>query len=86
MKIEFSKKAAKSIRILSPTMQRNIVARIHGLLQVPPIGDIQPMQGYPQDVFRLRVGQYRVVFQSSVEDSEKIVYIIDIGPRGDIYK
>jgi len=86
MKIEFSKNAGKAIRSLAPSLQKNIMTRIQGLLQFPPIGDIQPMQGYPQGVFRLRVGQYRVVFQNAVENSEKTVYIIEVGPRGDIYK
>lgn len=85
MRVEFSKKAAKALRLLAPPLQKNIAARIQGLLQTPPVGDIQPMQGYPPDVFRLRVGQYRVVFRNAVE-SQKTVYIIDIGPRGDIYK
>jgi len=86
MRVEFSKRASKAFRMLAPSLQENIIERIQGLLQTPPVGDIQPMQGYPPGVFRLRVGQYRVVFQNSLENSEKIVYIINIGPRGDIYK
>ncbi|MDR2687897.1 MAG: type II toxin-antitoxin system RelE/ParE family toxin [Oscillospiraceae bacterium] len=86
MRISFSKKAVKAFQSLAPSLQKNIMARIQGLLQIPPIGDIQPMQGYPPGIFRLRVGQYRVVFQYTIENPEKNVYIIDIGPRSDIYK
>lgn len=36
------------------------------------------------DIFRLRIGDYRAVFR--IIDDELLVYIFDIGSRGDIYK
>ena len=36
------------------------------------------------DIFRLRIGDYRAVFR--ILDAELLVYIFDIGSRGDIYK
>lgn len=36
------------------------------------------------DIFRLRIGDYRAVFR--IVDDELLVYIFDIGSRGDIYK
>lgn len=36
------------------------------------------------DIFRLRIGEYRAVFR--IVDSELLVYVFDIGSRGDIYK
>lgn len=36
------------------------------------------------DIFRLRIGGFRAVFR--IVDHELIVYVIDIGARGDIYK
>lgn len=44
------------------------------------------MQGYSDGRQRLRVGKYRVVFKYTVDNEIEIVYIIDIGSRGDIYK
>ena len=41
------------------------------------------MQGL-KDVFRLRVGAYRVVF--TIIQEEVLIYVIKIGPRGDVYK
>ncbi|WP_446449904.1 type II toxin-antitoxin system RelE family toxin [Tuanshanicoccus lijuaniae] len=37
-----------------------------------------------KDIFRLRIGSYRAIFR--IIDNELIVYIFDIGSRGDIYK
>lgn len=36
------------------------------------------------DIFRLRIGDYRAVFR--IIEDELLVYIFDIGSRGDIYK
>ncbi len=36
------------------------------------------------DIFRLRIGDYRAVFR--IVDDELLVYIFDIGSRRDIYK
>lgn len=36
------------------------------------------------DIFRMRIGNYRAVFR--IVDGELLVYVFDIGARGDIYK
>lgn len=36
------------------------------------------------DIFRLRIGDYRAVFR--IVNNELIVYVFEIGTRGDIYK
>lgn len=36
------------------------------------------------DVFRLRIGDYRAVFR--VIENELLIFVIDVGSRGDIYK
>lgn len=36
------------------------------------------------DIFRLRIGDYRAVFR--IIDNELLVYVFNIGSRGDIYK
>lgn len=59
---------------------------ISGLAQTPPVGDIKAMQGYNDGTMRLRVGKYRVIFRYDNSGELEILYIIDIGSRGDIYK
>ena len=36
------------------------------------------------DIFRLRIGDYRAVFR--IVDDELLVYVFDVGSRGNIYK
>ena len=57
-----------------------------GLTQTPPKGDIKPMEGKPSGRYRLRVGGYRVIYRYDHNGVMTVLYILDVGPRGDIYK
>lgn len=86
MNIIYSKTALKFLaKADKPTVTR-IRTAIQGLTNTPPDGDIKIMQGYSDGRQRLRVGKYRVVFKYTTDNEIEIVYIIDIGSRGDIYK
>ena len=49
----------------------------------PDAGDIRPMSGH-ENLYRLRVGSYRVLY--SVDGGLLIVHVLTIGNRGDVYK
>jgi len=86
MEIIYFKNAAKALRRMDEKTQERIKRRIKGLTENPPIGDIQPMEGFSNGSRRLRIGELRVIFRYAVENGEKFVYIIDVGYRGDVYK
>ena len=44
------------------------------------------MQGYDDGRKRLRVGSYRVIYRKEGQEILEIIFVIDIGNRGDIYK
>ena len=86
MEIKYSKDALKFLSKTPKSYVKNIRSAIQGLTQIPPKGDIKPLQGYDDVRYRLRYGKYRIIYRYDVDGSIKIVYIIDIGSRGDIYK
>lgn len=86
MIIKYSKAALKFLAKADKTTVERIRLAIQGLTNTPPDGDVKTMQGYSDGRQRLRVGKYRVVFKLTVDNKIEIVYIIDIGSRGDIYK
>ena len=86
MEVRYSKAAAKAIESMDRPTKQRIRAGILGLTQKPPQGDIRPMQGYSDGRLRLRIGKYRVIYKYSIEMQLEILYIIDVGSRGDIYK
>ncbi|MFA4955656.1 MAG: type II toxin-antitoxin system RelE/ParE family toxin [Candidatus Methanoperedens sp.] len=46
--------------------------------------DLKPMEGYPSNTFRLRIGNYRVLY--AVDPEFKKVRITSVQHRGDAYK
>lgn len=74
------KKAKKFIDKLPVNERKWVVSAIE---QLPNGEDIKKMQGY-DGLLRLRVGDYRIIY--SVDNGELIVYVVDAGNRGDIYK
>ena len=73
------KRAKKFIDRLPMNDKRRIVAAIERL---PDGTDIKAMKG-SNDLFRLRVGDYRIIY--AVDNGQLIVYVIDAGSRGQIY-
>lgn len=78
-KIIIKKPAKKFIDKLPIHEKKRLVTAIEGL---PDNGDIKRLQGY-SGYYRLRVGSYRIIF--TVDNGELIVYVVDIGNRGQIY-
>lgn len=73
------KPAKKFIDALPIDERRRIVGAIERL---PDSGDIKRLQGH-KDLFRLRVGAYRVLY--TVDNGCFVIYIVDAGNRGQIY-
>ena len=86
MIIKYSKDALKFLSRLDKKSVDRIRTAIQDLTLVPPKGDIKVMQGYSDDRKRLRVGSWRIIYRYGVENEIEILFIIDIGNRGDIYK
>ena len=84
--IKYSKDALKFLAKLDKKSVSRIREAILGLTAVPPVGDIKMMQGYSDGRKRLRVGSWRIIYKQVSEDVFEIIYVIDIGNRGGIYK
>ena len=86
MEIRYSKSALNFLSKLDKNSVDRIKYAIHGLTSVPPEGDIKLMKGYSDGRKRLRVGSWRVIYRLDSQFQVEILWIIDIGNRGDIYK
>ena len=78
MNIFYKKAAAKAIT----AMDRNTKHRIRDAIEAIPRGDIKPLRG-SRSLYRLRVGDWRIVFSYPETDA---LLIEKIAPRGDVYK
>ena len=86
MQIEYSKSAAKAIQRMEKRLRLRIREAIERLTQNPPEGDIKHLQGFTDGRYRLRVGGYRVIYRYDSRGELIVLYVMDIGSRGDIYK
>ena len=86
MRIEYSKRAAKYIDSLDRPAKQRIKKAIEGLTEQPPKGDIRMLQGFSDGRKRLRVGKYRIIYNYLPSGEVEILYIVNVDPRGDIYK
>jgi len=56
---------------------------LRAIYKLPHEGDIRPLSGQ-SDTYRLRIGDYRVIF--SIQNDILLVEVLNIGNRGDVYK
>ncbi|MCD4823547.1 MAG: type II toxin-antitoxin system RelE/ParE family toxin [Phycisphaerae bacterium] len=82
-RIEIKKSAAKELAALAKRDQRRIAAVISALADNPRPPGGRKLTG-TEDAYRVRVGDYRIVYQ--IVDAAVVVYIIRIGHRKDIYR
>lgn len=78
------RQAQKKLQSLSRTERNRIAEKIHQLGIDPDDAalDVKRLQGEP--FFRLRVGDWRVIFER--QDALRIISVERIKPRGDAYK
>ena len=81
--IEFTASALREFKALERAVQRRIAAHINTLAQQPFPPGLKKLQG-GQDLYRIRVGDYRVIYR--VEGKRVAIVVIKIGHRRDVYR
>lgn len=82
LEIGYRKQAAKALAAMPAKRAASIVAKIESLARDPRRRDLDVKALHGQPGFRLRVGDFRVIYKI---ESDRIV--VDwIGPRGGAYK
>lgn len=81
--IEFKSSVEKDFRKIPRTQQLKIWSSIQALKSDPRPKNSRKLVGTDSD-YRIRVGDYRVVYR--IEDDNKIVIIFAVDHRKDIYR
>lgn len=76
-------RAERELAALPKEAQARIDARILALSQDPRPPGVKKLQG-EEGFYRIRVGDYRVVY--SVDDKDLLVLVVRIAPRGEVYR
>ncbi len=81
--IEFSTAAARSFRKLAPDVQRRIAKAVDALADDPRHPGVHRLAG-GRDEYRVRVGDYRVLYE--IRDRTLVVVVVYIGHRREVYR
>ena len=81
--IHFLSSAAREFRSLPANVKSRVAEAVDRLGQNPGPGGVRKLVGHDQ-LYRIRVGQYRVVYQ--IDDDMRIVRVTRIRHRRDAYR
>jgi len=83
--IKFHKKAVEELMRIDNVWQKRIKAKLLLLAENPVLlkNNIKALKGNLENLYRLRVGNYRVVFQK--RDEELVIIIVRIAHRREVY-
>lgn len=83
-KLTVRKQAIKVLRRMTTVDALRVRSELSKLAENPNRSDIDvaPLNGRPG--FRLRIGNWRIIYERNEQERE--IDVLRIGPRGDIYK
>ncbi|MGH3826245.1 MAG: type II toxin-antitoxin system RelE family toxin [Pseudonocardiaceae bacterium] len=82
-RIEITRDALRALAKLDKPIRRRVQAAIDQLGEQPRPAGVIALQGL-RGAYRLRVGNYRVVY--TVEDRQLVILVVDLGHRREIYR
>ena len=80
--LKIKRDAEKELRAIPKGDLRKVIKRVHGLAMDPRPSGHQKLSGQSQ--YRIRQGDYRIIYR--VDDKERVVEIVKIGHRGEVYR
>jgi len=81
--LDIKPSARKELENLSDSLIARLVAKIDGLAAAPRPSGCRKLRGY-KDLWRIRVGDYRVVYL--IDDARKTVSVTRVAHRRDVYE
>ena len=82
-RIEFAPRAERDFKALDGSIRGRIARRIQSLADNPYPQGIKKIEG-EEELYRLRVGDYRILYQ--VQRQRVVILVVGIGHRRDIYR
>lgn len=82
-RIKIDKKAQRQFESLAISVQNKIEKKIDDLAQNPRPHGVEKLAG-EEDLYRIRVGDYRVIYQ--IQDKILLVLVVKIGHRREVYR
>jgi len=75
--------AERQLKALDKPVRARIVRRLRKLEETPRPQGVEKLSG-PDDLYRIREGEYRIIY--TIKDKELMVLVVKIGHRKDVYR
>ena len=83
-RVEYSKRAEHFLKKAEKILVKRLLSKIEELCQKPVPKDAKTLEGVQELIYRVRVGDYRILYE--VNYKEQIIGIIAIDKRSKIYE
>ena len=81
--LEYSKQALSFLKKSDRIIVSRIIIKVESLREKPIIHDTKRVEGFKEKLFRVRVGDYRILYE--VGYSRNVVGIVKIDKRARVY-
>jgi mRNA interferase RelE/StbE len=81
--VVFARSARKELQDLDPPVARRVLRQIEALVADPRPPGVVKLEG-ATDLWRIRIGQWRVVYR--ISDRERLVDVVAVRHRSDVYR
>jgi mRNA interferase RelE/StbE len=82
-RIEFTRQAERQFKALPRNIQTRLKSHIDRLIEDPRPSGAYKLSG-KDDLYRIRVGDYRVIY--AVQDKALLILVLKVGHRGNVYR
>ncbi len=79
-----SRRVEKELDSLDPVIQKRVIRNIKALSENPRPQGVRKLSGEMQGVWRLRVGEFRILYD--IDDNKDLVIILAVLHRRDAYR
>ena len=83
-RIEFRPAALRDLKALPRDALLRISEKISALAENPRPSGVEKLSGSEEDFYRMRVGDYRVLY--AIQDKILLIIVIKVGHRRDVYR
>ena len=82
--VEFTPRAEKALKQLDRSVRKRVLGKLREIQRADDPRDfLKPMTGPLAGMFRLRVGDYRVIID--IQDERCVILALDVGHRSVVY-
>ncbi len=83
-KLDFTNEGKASLALLDKTVAQRVLDKLKWFLQNIEAVNFKPLEGNLSEMYKLRVGDWRVIYE--INHNDKVVTVHKVGHRREIYK